>query len=63
VNGRHYIFISVEEFQALVKRNAFLESGNRGRSLYGTLRFKEAEKIMSSIGKAVVAKSGDNKYA
>ena len=52
IDGVHYHFVSVEEYQQLVKENAFLEHAQVHANFYGTLR-KPVEEMMAE-GKNVL---------
>ena len=38
INGKHYFFVSEEEFQNLIKNNEFLEYAKVFNNLYGTTK-------------------------
>ena len=52
INGMHYFFISKEEFEKLIKENAFLEYANYSENYYGTSKKFVEEKL--NEGKSVL---------
>ena len=52
INGKDYNFVSVEEFNALIKKNNFFEHANIFDNLYGTLKKPVLELV--SLGKNVL---------
>ncbi len=52
INGMHYFFISKDEFEKLIKENAFLEYANYSGNYYGTSKKFVEEKLKE--GKSVL---------
>jgi len=52
IDGKHYYFISKEEFEKLIKQNAFLEWANYSGNYYGTSKKFVEEKLKE--GKSVL---------
>jgi len=52
INGMHYFFISMQEFENLIKENAFLEYANYSGNYYGTSKKFVEEKLKE--GKSVL---------